>query len=142
MKNQSMNKDEWSDRYNIRLSVRNFNDIDQIDIQLYQPELDINQVQYLLHAYGYNCNHFAYQELVSQVRGTFTLSEAGDFLKCVSTFDVVGIEIKPAIILVADPSQPKQNNCIRLEEFHFSSLDTYSLQFEIVGRYEMDDLPF
>ncbi len=139
------NNDLWSHRYNISLSVRNFLKRDWIDFELCRPEMDVDQIIGLIEAAGFNQNHPEYSDLVSQAKQTFSLEEIAEFLKSISSLEVVNFAIEPAMLRVSIPEKPEKGVIsVEIEtfgeDFNFSKIERYSLPFEIVGKYE--EVPF
>ena len=139
----NMNKKDrglWINRYNMKMSVRNFLDKDWIDFSFYRTELSPDFERELIEAAGFNGNHHDYQSLSSQVRYTFDLDEIAQFMGCLRDLDIAKFNITPAVLNAANLEIPQERMLtvtvgIPTEEYPFSELDGYTLPFEIIGRY-------
>ena len=134
------NRDLWSNRYNMHMSVRNFLDKDWVDFSFFRWDLDPNVVREMIEAAGFNGSHPDYSSLSSQAHQSFKLGEIAVFLGCLSSLEMTKFNITPAVLQVSDLAIKQENTItvtvgIPSEEFFFSELDDFSLPFEIVGSY-------
>ena len=136
------NRDLWSNRYNMQMSVRNFMDKDWVDLTFQRTGLEPSVVIELVEAAGFNRNHHDYVSLSIQVFNSFDLDEIAEFLGCLSSLEIVEFKITPAVLKASNLEIP-QENIITIsvgnpsEQFTFSELDGYSLPFEIIGSYNI-----
>lgn len=138
MKNKKSNPQQIETRYFVSLAAMDILGRGRVDFELYRPELDDPLVGQIVEASGFNFNHPNIQELIGQIKRSFTLTEVSQLIGGIGSLEIVEINIETAAYHVSDPTIPKKGEVLvsvglSEEKFDFSTLEEYSVPFKVIG---------
>ena len=139
------NSKQIDHRYFFYLTVKNIVDRTEMYFWIRREEMDKDEIVRVLEAYGFNTNHPRSELLMAQILNSLTLFEIQQFLDCLSSLDVLVVQINPFIIKTLTGQFFGEGEDFAWEystkSLEFSQLIDKPLPIEVIGPYDPDHKP-